>query len=523
MAALRWKRWLFLFHRWMGIVLCLFFAAWFVSGLFMMYVDFPQLTRAERLAGLPALDLSSAKLTSANAAAYLRADELAAVDARGAKPLLPAGSGSLRDSKIAIDAMRIGMLLQRPIFEILVDGNPSPRIVFADDGTVLHSVAPEFAEQVARDFAQRAGLIAAVDAQQVRYRESVGIDQWTVSSALNVHRPLLLIAVNDAAGTELYVSSRSGAVVRDTDRRERVLNYFGAVTHWLYPTFIRRYPDAWSWLVDIVSGSGSVLALSGLWIGVLRWRRKRPEGKNAVPYRGLLRWHYFAGIAFGLTTLTWVVSGLLSMNPGRFNPPRAPAAVEREVFSGTSFDVERFKQLPPHLDASSVETELLFYDGQPFYCVVARDGKRQLIAAAAPARNPNMARLNALATKLLPGAPLIDSHWLTEYDDYYYSRHPERGDKPLPMLRVEFGDDVHTWFYIDPRTGELVERSTSINRWYRWLYNGLHSWDIRWLWERRPLWDIAVITFSLGGLSLSLFGVVIGYRRLRQSAASGRW
>ncbi len=75
--------------------------------------------------------------------------------------------------------------------------------------------------------------------------------------------------------------------------------------------------------------------------------------------------------------------------------------------------------------------------------------------------------------------------------------------KQLPVMRIEFGDVERTWFHIDPATGKLLERSTSTNRLYRWLYNGLHSFDILWLWERRPLWDIVVIVFCGGGLALS--------------------
>ncbi|MDQ6216859.1 PepSY domain-containing protein, partial [Achromobacter insolitus] len=50
----RAKRWLYLIHRWAGIVLCLFFAMWFISGVVMMYVGYPKLTPQERLAHLPA-------------------------------------------------------------------------------------------------------------------------------------------------------------------------------------------------------------------------------------------------------------------------------------------------------------------------------------------------------------------------------------------------------------------------------------------------------------------------------------
>ncbi len=58
MTKLRWKRWLYLVHRWFGIALCLLFAAWFVSGVVMMYVGFPQLDRDEGLAGLAVIAFS---------------------------------------------------------------------------------------------------------------------------------------------------------------------------------------------------------------------------------------------------------------------------------------------------------------------------------------------------------------------------------------------------------------------------------------------------------------------------------
>src|SRR3954447_7823666 len=48
-------RWLYISHRWVGIVTCLLFAMWFVSGVVMMYVAFPALSDGERLAALPAL------------------------------------------------------------------------------------------------------------------------------------------------------------------------------------------------------------------------------------------------------------------------------------------------------------------------------------------------------------------------------------------------------------------------------------------------------------------------------------
>ncbi|PHX70996.1 MAG: hypothetical protein CK548_07820, partial [Opitutia bacterium] len=93
---------------------------------------------------------------------------------------------------------------------------------------------------------------------------------------------------------------------------------------------------------------------------------------------------------------------------------------------------------------------------------------------------------------------------------------------PLPVIRVRFADAAATWFHLDPTTGRIVNKSTSTNRLFRHLYNGLHSFDWWWLWSRRPLWDIVVLTFSLGGFSLSVLGVVLGVRRLRTEFATRR-
>jgi len=48
----------------------------------------------------------------------------------------------------------------------------------------------------------------------------------------------------------------------------------------------------------------------------------------------------------------------------------------------------------------------------------------------------------------------------------------------------------------------------------RWAYHGLHSLDFPWLYNHRPLWDIVVITFMLGGAALSVTSVILAWRVL---------
>ena len=53
------KRYLYLWHRWLGIGLCLFMALWFFSGVVMLYVGYPKLTPREHLSHLPVLGLQN--------------------------------------------------------------------------------------------------------------------------------------------------------------------------------------------------------------------------------------------------------------------------------------------------------------------------------------------------------------------------------------------------------------------------------------------------------------------------------
>jgi hypothetical protein len=80
---------------------------------------------------------------------------------------------------------------------------------------------------------------------------------------------------------------------------------------------------------------------------------------------------------------------------------------------------------------------------------------------------------------------------------------------------VKFDDPTATWLYIYPLRGALLARFDRSARFGRWIYHGLHSLDFPFLWPHRPWWDFVVMLLCVGGLTVSLTGVVIGYQRLR--------
>ncbi|MCY1425568.1 hypothetical protein D9M71_413580 [compost metagenome] len=127
--------------------------------------------------------------------------------------------------------------------------------------------------------------------------------------------------------------------------------------------------------------------------------------------------------------------------------------------------------------------------------------------------------LKRAAQAVLPQGRML-SELLDSYDFYYYARAEQSMlghlEKRLPVLRVRFDDPQQTWLHLDLYTGEMLGVLDQPKRVSRWLFALLHSWDWLPLLQRRPVWDIWMIVFSVGGLILSVSGVVLGWRRLRK-------
>src|SRR6201999_3970064 len=66
---LDWRKLLIYSHRWLGIGIMAMFLVWTLSGMVLMYYGHPQITMGERLLRLEPIDLSTAMVTPAEAAA----------------------------------------------------------------------------------------------------------------------------------------------------------------------------------------------------------------------------------------------------------------------------------------------------------------------------------------------------------------------------------------------------------------------------------------------------------------------
>ena len=466
-----------LLHRWLGIAFCLMFAMWFATGIVMHFVPFPSLTEAERFAGLASVDRTQAILAVADA-----------VTASG-----------------IADATRV-RLIQRsngPVY--IVSGPSRVRAVRAADGADASIASSDVALAIARDHARSRGLDAATAAMIA----VADYDQWSVPNGFDRHRPLFRVALGDAAGTEVYVSSLTGEIVLDTTRSERGWNLAGSVLHWIYPTILRSNWSLWDRVVWTLSLLALIAALLGAVLGLARIKLR--GGLIGSPYRGWHALHHLIGLAATIFVLTWIFSGWLSMDHGRlFSRGQLTAAEAGVINAAPNWAAAASVDRRP-LSPLAREIEWLAFNGN----VYRRDriglAGQTLIRAGGAPRDGAMGFLDVhevegLAARLVAGcgAALL----LADNDDY--PAHP--AVPGAPVYRSYCGG---LWFDIDGADGNVLQRLDPSRRAYRWFYGALHTLDFPILVAHPRLRDVLIVGLCTLGLVFSVTGIAIGWRRLR--------
>ncbi|RXT50172.1 PepSY domain-containing protein [Bradyrhizobium betae] len=461
-----------LLHRWLGIAFCLLFAMWFATGIVMHFVPFPSLTEAERFTGLVPVDRAQPSMAIADVVAA---------------------------SGIA-DATRVRLIRRSDGPAYVVSGPSRLRAVRASDGQGASVSSPEVALAIAKAHAGQRGL----DAAHAAVVASADHDQWSVPNGFDRHRPLFRVALGDAAGTEVYVSSQTGEVVLDTTRSERGWNLAGSVLHWIYPTVLRSNWALWDGVVWTLSLLALIAAVLGAVLGVVR--AKMRAGRIATPYRGWHALHHVIGLIATSFVLTWIFSGWLSMDHGRlFSRGQLTAAEAGTTNSVPGWTTAVALDRKP-ISSSAREVEWFGYDGRIYRRerigldkqVLVRPDERVAKALSAQEVERLVARLAAGC-----GAPSV----VASNDDY-----PAQSIVPgAPVYRSRCGD---LWFDIDGADGSVVQRLDASRRAYRWVYSALHTLDFPFLVAHPRLRDVVIVGLCAVGLVFSMSGIVIGWRRL---------
>lgn len=451
-------RWLVVLHRYVGIAMGLLMLLWVASGLVMLFVHWPEVTEAERVAGLPPIAWSGC-CTFGDVADVTQVEQATLEDLAG-----------------------------RPVLRF------DKQVLDLTTGRLIHRVTEADAARVARAYALAHGIAGSSGPAQVTER-----DQWTVTGYFNARRPFYLFHFNDPARTDVYVSAHTGAVSQVVTAREKVLNWLGPIPHWLYPQVLRADVKLWSQVVIWTSIVGVFLTATGLYLGLVAWRPWR-DGR-LTPYRGWMAWHHLTGLAAGVLTLTWVASGLASMTPwGLLESP--PDARAERVSGLVSFG--DLSEAVAGAQAQAVTARQLRAAPLGGELFLMADGRR-LDAAGRPAPL-GASDLTAAASRL---GPARSAGMIATADAYYYDGHD--GPAQLPAYRVELADKVR--FYLDPASGQVLAQIDAPARAYRWLFAGLHRLDVVNGVRGGAAWyTTMVLLLILAGAGVAT-GVWLGWRR----------
>ena len=487
------KRSLIFIHRWLGVLLAVFFLLWFPSGIGMMYFPMPSVTQAHRLQRLPVLKADTVVVSPADAAQKLGVDA---------------------------DDLRLSSYDGRPAY-LAGRGGGGP-VLYADTGEEQGEVSTEMVQRLASAWTGQPANTASVE-------EVTEVDQWTLQTRLGNLSPVFKYSWPN--GEQVYVSQASGDVVQYTTTASRIGAYLGPIPHWFYFTPLRKHGPEWSRVVIWSSGIGTISAILGVVIGVWMYspaRRYRYAGApTSVPYRGQKRWHMVFGLVFGVATVTYAFSGMLSMDPfpsfndrvqlrrGGGAATNIPRALRGDL-DAAAFNAKHPRQALEQLGSLPVkELELTSFAGDPVYLARLSDGDTRIVPMQGEPRTGfDQKEIVRVVSAAAEGR--VTTRILSQYDRYYLDRTRRL---PLPVVLAEGTNEDQTRYYIDPRTARVVQTYDSSNWVNRWLYNGLHSLNFPWLYNYRPLWDIVVITLMLGGTALCVTSLVLAWRVLGRKLA----
>jgi hypothetical protein len=459
--------------------MALFVVLWFGSGAVLLFVPYPRLNETERFQWLEPLQLD--------------------------RCCVPLKLWSQVGLTPAVERVRLLMVSGRPVYVIhFLDGRL--RSFWADQGEPLSEMTQDDA---VRSIGDRQPLEVGSTV------ETLWDDRWTVHQRFDEHRPLRKVQLHDAEGTELYLSSITGELVMDTTAFERQWNTVGAVIHWLYIPMLRRHWALWDQTVWWLAAAGFITAVSGLALGIQHVYRGRGQHLNSQ-LLGIKRWHHFGGMAIGAVVCTWLFSGMLSMDHGQWFSRAEPTMEQRHRFMGgplTPHDVnisfeEAFRLAEPE---AAVKEILLTKVGGAGYYVFRSNPQKQVVmrTIAAQARTPKfaLATLAGAAKMVIPSQQIHQSE-IGQGDLYSYST--MHNPRPFSGLRIVFDDPAQTWVHIDTNTGQLMELMDYSGRVYRWLFHGLHSWDISFFLEHDQERRAVLLGLCIAGFLFNLSSVYLG-------------
>lgn len=251
---MKWKKNLYVVHRWLGLLVSVQLLAWSVGGFMFSILDIDDVHGDwdRNLEPPPTLRVESAQLTPAEA---VRSVERAGV-AQGDVARL-----SLRTRREGNTVYEFADTVERPV-----------ATVNAETGEVVRRITEEEARAAARrDFRP------SVDARSVRFLEEEPPLEYRGN-----RMPVYQVILDHPKEPHIYVCPVTGDVITRRNNPWRIFDFF-----WMLHIMDYRQRDDFNhWLLTGMAGLAILTSASGLimWGTRVRWRRLgRSLGRSRVP------------------------------------------------------------------------------------------------------------------------------------------------------------------------------------------------------------------------------------------------
>ncbi|HEX7855164.1 MAG TPA: PepSY domain-containing protein [Sphingobium sp.] len=222
--------------------------------------------------------------------------------------------------------------------------------------------------------------------------------------------------------------------------------------------------------------------------------------------------HRWMGIALCVLFAIWFVSGVVMM----YVPFPSFRGPER-VASAPPIDWSKVRVDPGaalarlHLDDFPDEMRLGMTAGEPVYRFVTDDGRRAVSAATGQEVGPISARKAGTIASVFAHASVLSTEPV-EHDQWVVTKAYK---KMGPFWRVRMDDPVGTDLYIAQKTGEIVQNTTTHERFWNWLGAVPHWIYFEALRLHQEPWRQTVLWTSGIGILGAVAGMWIGILRVR--------
>lgn len=398
--------------------------------------------------------------------------------------------------------------------------HPYPKLADKD----IYSRMPLYSSNILEDSPQQDPLSIAqawIDYPILKIDTLEKRSQWVLFPRYEKDLPIYKLYFADPDKTQLFISGTSFKPIQQTTRNDRIWSYFGAIPHKIYIPSLRRNTELWKKVVL----SGGILcfiaAVSGMIIGIGILRRHyKKTGKIGNPYKKrAIRYHFGFGIVIGFFLITWGISGIFVMNkvPQWLSPTKDELSINQTKFWGKktlpdsawilepediisqypalkSFDKTSFGSFP--VIKAIIGDSLYYFDAS----------SNELVRMEIP-----LNKIEERVKKICGDSLSFTINKLDYYTQYYMPR--LRGQANLPVYEVKINDKVNSTIYVDPFDG-YIRYITDHKRIRKWVFEGLHYWNINGLYTHKILWTVFIWLICSCCIIVCITGAIITVKKI---------